>query len=54
MEDLAASNRRAKHRRLLTVLAHQKLLLTSWQGISDNYYKHARMGYQYFRVITHE
>jgi len=54
LEDLAASNRRAKHRRLLTVLAHQKLLLTSWQGISDDYYKHARMGYQYFRVITHE
>ncbi len=54
MEDLAASNRRAKHRRLLAVIAHQKLLLTSWQGISDDYYKHARMGYHYFRVITHE
>ena len=50
LEDLAVSTRRAKHRRLLTVIAHQKLLLTSWQGIDDAYYKHVRTGYHYFRL----
>jgi len=50
LEDLAVSTRRAKHRRLLAVIAHQKLLLTSWQGIDDAYYKHVRLGYHYLRV----
>ncbi|KAA6420458.1 MAG: hypothetical protein FRX49_09619 [Trebouxia sp. A1-2] len=33
------------------IRAHQKLLLTSWQGIDDAYYKHVRMGYHYLKEL---